>query len=235
MGLQTGTQSITPTLTLASIYEQQGQSLDALAVLEAIYRLNPTTELAERIELLGRKILRDNNYPYDPLIAQIFTTRERDYFKIVPHESYVNWQKAVANVAKPSTMVEEPEIQRDDIPEDVTVRVDTDLEKAIAEMDTVVPPTQNMEPPLPAENTLDPTPSTELIEEFADPSEILRKWEAQQQEPVPQSVMRTDMTLAEFTNSLIAHFGPQATLQDLRIGDILRILQTPNQDTNESE
>jgi hypothetical protein len=87
-------QTLPPTWTLARLYEDQQQYMDALAAYELIRKSNPDPEVDEAIERLLRKILLESNAQYDPIIDQIFSPEDKIKFRIAPADIVEAYDKA---------------------------------------------------------------------------------------------------------------------------------------------
>ncbi len=92
-------QVLPPTWTLARLYEDQNQLLDALAAYELIRKTNTDPQVDEAIERLLHKILLESNIQYIPLIDQIFTPEEKVKFRIAPAEICEAYEKARSQVS----------------------------------------------------------------------------------------------------------------------------------------
>ena len=82
-----------PTLTLAKLYEGQGNYVEALA----IYRyLSPTQkEAKEKVEKLFDKVYSEPD-GYDKIIEKIFSKKELKNFKILSTENYKKYHNVLA-------------------------------------------------------------------------------------------------------------------------------------------
>ncbi|MCK4695258.1 MAG: hypothetical protein KAT74_05835, partial [Candidatus Cloacimonetes bacterium] len=58
------TDKATPTLTLAQLYENQNQFLDALVIYQKLMKTKPSDELQNKINELKEKIFADNTLEY---------------------------------------------------------------------------------------------------------------------------------------------------------------------------
>jgi hypothetical protein len=92
-------QTLPPTWTLARLYEEQNQYMDALAAYELIRKTNPDSQVDEAIERLLQKILIESNAQYDPIIDQIFTPEDKIKFRIAPAGICEEYNKAKAQVS----------------------------------------------------------------------------------------------------------------------------------------
>lgn len=110
---------LNPTKTLAELYENQNQLLDALMVYQKLQSRQPSTELENKITEIKIKIFDAENFNYNPVIDQIFTKEEKMKFNILPHSYYKNIQPSL----------KQPKIESmEDIEE-----TETDLEPIIKE------------------------------------------------------------------------------------------------------
>jgi hypothetical protein len=108
-------QPLPPTWTLARLYEEQQQYLDALAAYELLRKTNPDPQVDEAIERLLKKILIDSDIKYNPIIDQIFTPEDKIKFKIAPSDIWEAYEKARSHV---SMKPEEEEVSLTDVEEE---------------------------------------------------------------------------------------------------------------------
>jgi hypothetical protein len=85
---------INPTITLAEVYEEQNQFIDALLIYQKIKSRNPSEQLDEKIEILKKKIFAKHEDHYSPIIDKIFTPEDKIAFKIIPHNQYHKYVKS---------------------------------------------------------------------------------------------------------------------------------------------
>ena len=76
------------TITLAELYEDQNQLLDALLIYQKIKSRNPSEKLDQKIEILQKKIFAKNPENYNPIIDKIFSPEDKTRFKILSHTQY---------------------------------------------------------------------------------------------------------------------------------------------------
>jgi hypothetical protein len=91
-------EKITPTLTLAQLYESQKQYFDAFTVYSKLFSTNPTEEIKDRMETLESKIFSDNSMQYNDLISQIFSEEDKKKLKLLPEEQYNSYKKRMESV-----------------------------------------------------------------------------------------------------------------------------------------
>jgi len=103
---------ITPTLTLAQIYDAQKQYFDAFTIYSKLYQSNPSEDLKERMEATEKKIFTDMSFVYNELIDKIFTEEDRVKFKVLPHENHESLLNALLH-----TETDETEFAEDDFEE----------------------------------------------------------------------------------------------------------------------
>ncbi len=84
-----------PTLTLAKLFEEQNQFLDALAAYELISQNDKSPAVRQKIEALHLRILTDPNARYDPRIEKLFSPEELAYLKILNHSAFDNLSQVV--------------------------------------------------------------------------------------------------------------------------------------------
>jgi len=78
------TDEITPTLTLAKLYETQNELIDAVNIYFKLNKNQNSQELEKKIQQLTDIIFENINRNYDSTISRIFTKEELRYFKIIP-------------------------------------------------------------------------------------------------------------------------------------------------------
>ena len=103
---------ITPTLTLAQIYDAQKQYFDAFTIYSKLYQSNPSEDIKEKMEATEKKIFTDMSFVYNELIDKIFTEEDRVKFKVLPHENHENLVNALLH-----TETDETEFASDDFEE----------------------------------------------------------------------------------------------------------------------
>ncbi|MDA3814425.1 MAG: hypothetical protein PF570_09265 [Candidatus Cloacimonetes bacterium] len=131
----------TPTITLAELYENQNQYIDALVIYKNLHRDDPTEELQSKIDELKDKIFKENTLEYSTIIDKIFTDEEKRIFHILPHDQYKAYKESQADLKNEETYpeelievkkeeavpvdIEEPEIEKEKTPD---IGDTTDLE-----------------------------------------------------------------------------------------------------------
>ncbi|MBN1948234.1 MAG: hypothetical protein JW784_00680 [Candidatus Cloacimonetes bacterium] len=75
---------VTPTLTLARLFEAQHQLVDALAIYNELAKIKKNQEIENKITELTERIFGQTDSGYNELINQIFSARELKYFRILP-------------------------------------------------------------------------------------------------------------------------------------------------------
>ena len=101
------TDKATPTITLAELYENQNQHIDALVIYKNLYKENPTEELKIKVDELKDKIFNDKTLEYSEIINKIFTPEEKIIFQILPHEQYKTYTESHAEMTNEETYPEE--------------------------------------------------------------------------------------------------------------------------------
>ena len=105
-----------PTITLAELYENQNQHIDALVIYKNLCKDNPTEELHSKIDELKDKIFNENTQEYSTIIDKIFTTEEKRIFHILPHEQYKAYTESQAEMKNEETYPEElTDVKEDEI------------------------------------------------------------------------------------------------------------------------
>ena len=115
------TDKATTTVTLAELYENQNQYIDALVIYKNLYKENPTEELQIKINEMKDKIFNENTLEYSEIINKIFTAEEKRIFHILPHEQYKTYTESQAEMTDEETYPEElTEIKKEEVtPEEV--------------------------------------------------------------------------------------------------------------------
>ena len=105
-----------PTITLAELYENQNQYIDALVIYKNLSKKNPTEELRKKIDELKDKIFNENTLEYSEIINKIFTAEEKRIFHILPHEQYKAYTESQAEMTNEETYPEElTEVKEEEI------------------------------------------------------------------------------------------------------------------------
>jgi len=97
----------TPTITLAELYENQNQHIDALVIYKNLFKENPTDELKSKIDELKFKIFQNNTMEYSPIIDKIFSEEEKRNFHILPHEQFKTYVESQVNLENEETYPED--------------------------------------------------------------------------------------------------------------------------------
>ena len=87
-----------PTITLAKLFEEQNQFLDALAAYELISQNDSSPAVRQKIESLHLRILTDAGAKYDPRIEKLFSPEELAYLKILNHSAFDNLSQVVSRM-----------------------------------------------------------------------------------------------------------------------------------------
>jgi len=140
----------TPTITLAELYENQNQYIDALVIYKDLYKDDPTEKLQSKIDELKDKIFKENTLEYSKIIDKIFTEEEKRIFHILPHDQFKAYKESQADLKNEETYpeelievkkeeiapidIEEPEIEEEKTPD---IEDPTELETEIDEKDTI--------------------------------------------------------------------------------------------------
>ena len=101
------TDKATPTITLAELYENQNQYIDALVIYKKLYKDNASEELQNKIDELKDTIFKENTLEYSTIIDKIFTEEEKRIFHILPHEQYKAYTESQAELKYDETYPEE--------------------------------------------------------------------------------------------------------------------------------
>lgn len=98
---------VTPTITLAKLYENQNQNIDALVIYKNLYNENPTDELKTKIDELKDIIFKENTLEYSAITDKLFSEEEKRLFHILPHEQYQTYQESQSDLKNDETYPEE--------------------------------------------------------------------------------------------------------------------------------
>ncbi len=124
-----------PTITLAELYENQNQHIDALVIYKNLCKENPTEELQNKIDELKDKIFNENTLEYSTIIDKIFTAEEKRFFHILPHEQYKVYTESQAEMKNEETYPEElTEVKEGEVAHEEVVP--DEIEKPETEEDT---------------------------------------------------------------------------------------------------
>jgi len=99
--------SITPTLTLAQLYETQKEYFGAYAIYSLMYKENPSDDIGERLKAVEEKMFSHHNLVYDQRLDLILTPAEKEMFRILPEVNYLHLKKSLQNI--PPIPREDPE------------------------------------------------------------------------------------------------------------------------------
>ncbi len=166
---------VTPTITLAELYENQNQYIDALVIYKNLYKENPTEKLQNKIDELKDKIFKENTLEYSTLIDKIFTEEEKRIFHILPHEQYKTYIESKAEIKFEETYPEEltkvkkEEVAPDEIAPDETE--EPEIEEKTSDIDNTLEPETKIkeEESIELENTIEINDTAEeLIEDKKD-------------------------------------------------------------------
>jgi len=86
---------ITPTMTLAQLYEAQKQYFDAFTLYNMLYRANPNEEILSRMKTIEKKIFSDMSLEYNKITEQIFTETDKEKFRLIPEANFQNFKMAM--------------------------------------------------------------------------------------------------------------------------------------------
>ncbi|MCD6176933.1 MAG: hypothetical protein J7K29_03745 [Candidatus Cloacimonetes bacterium] len=97
----------TLTITLAELYENQHQYIDALMIYKILFKENQTEKLQNKIDELKDKIFDEDSLDYSSIIDQIFTKKEKKIFNILPHKQYKTYKESQIELKNEETYPEE--------------------------------------------------------------------------------------------------------------------------------
>ncbi len=80
-----------PTFTLAKLYENQDQLLEAIQIYLQLIDKNDQPELRERLEALKDKYYQNKKNDFADLTKEIFSRQDRKKFNIISHKEYQNY------------------------------------------------------------------------------------------------------------------------------------------------
>ncbi|MBT3169438.1 MAG: hypothetical protein HN952_00825 [Candidatus Cloacimonetes bacterium] len=86
-----------PTITLAELYENQNQIVDALQIYTSIFGENKDEKIKEKIEELKSKIFLENIDKYHKIIRTIFSNEEMKTFNILTKKQFDEFSKSKIN------------------------------------------------------------------------------------------------------------------------------------------
>jgi len=139
-----------PTLTLAKLFEQQEQYVEALALYQLLFRKFQDNKILEKIAEISQTIFSDNTEEYHKFLVDLFTVEEREKLQILPHNQYQDYkstleqfqdQKRNKHVSS-STTKEPPKPELSDIlkqleeiaPEKLSARAKEKFDKQVSDL-----------------------------------------------------------------------------------------------------
>jgi hypothetical protein len=160
--------NITPTLTLAKLYEAQKQYFDVYTIYKKLYQISPTEDIKERMENIQGKIFVEKNLIYHELISKILTPEDRATFKILPSQSYQSLVDAMnTDYQQSPEYVEEEEFPEDDI--DIATADNDEDDTEFTQVDTSATGGDTLSP-TGFETDIDYTTPATISESTLDPS-----------------------------------------------------------------
>jgi len=105
---------ITPTLTLAQLYDAQKQYFDAFTIYNKLYQTNPSPDIKDRMEAVEKKIFSDMSLSYNEVIGRIFTEEDKAKFKILPEENHQKLKQAMKEDETETTEFVEEDFEEDE-------------------------------------------------------------------------------------------------------------------------
>ena len=206
---------ITPTLTLAHLYESQKQYFDAFTIYNLLYRNNQNVDILDKMKAVEKKIFHDMSLDYNSITQQIFTDDDREKFRILPEVNFTNLKDALENKDD-----EEPIVFK----EEEFLEPDEDL----FELETI----EDYTPEIPINtkdtddlNNLYLNQDTETIYPIPTPNPIpIHKTENIVQNLNPEHLNDlSSLTLSEFANYLINVIKNDKRIADLTLKEIKEI------------
>ncbi|MCF7859291.1 MAG: hypothetical protein K9N07_08225 [Candidatus Cloacimonetes bacterium] len=114
-----------PTLTLAELYENQDQYIDALVIYKNLNQKKSSEKLQAKINEMIEIIFKENKLEYSKLINELFSDEEKRNFLILPHEQFRKYQESNTEFINEETYPEE--LTQDDL-EELEPEEETSLE-----------------------------------------------------------------------------------------------------------
>ncbi|MFO7895703.1 MAG: hypothetical protein R6U84_02060 [Candidatus Cloacimonadales bacterium] len=139
-----------PTLTLAKLFEQQEQYVEALALYHLLFTKFQDNKLLEKIAELKNQIFSNNEAEYHKFLTSLFQAEERENLQILPHQQFKDYQATIEQFkeqkkSKPKTNKNthnssQPELsdilkQLDEIaPEKLSEKAESKFQKQVSEL-----------------------------------------------------------------------------------------------------
>ncbi|MCL2064141.1 MAG: hypothetical protein FWG98_07195 [Candidatus Cloacimonetes bacterium] len=210
---------ITPTLTLAQLYEAQKQYFDAFTLYSILYRANPNDEILVKKRSVEKKIFTDQSLEYNKLINQIFTAEDKEKFRLLPESNFQNFKSAMEQDYFEPIVFQEEEF--DEPPEEDNEKEEVDIEDSYF----------GKKPKIADVTYIDDLIYDDIIDLTALKNEELRekatKTISSTQINLPQissdSDDLLDMTISAFSSHLIKKIGSDKKISDLTLKEIKEI------------
>ncbi|MCK4956678.1 MAG: hypothetical protein KAS49_03515 [Candidatus Cloacimonetes bacterium] len=84
-----------PTITLAKLYEQQEQYIEALALYQMLSKKNNTEKYLDKISEIKEIVFSSNQKEYHKLLLNLFTKEERNELQVLPHNEYLDYTEVI--------------------------------------------------------------------------------------------------------------------------------------------
>ena len=198
--------AISPTLTLAQLYDAQKLFNDAYIVYKQLYQANPTEDLHEKLKSAEGKMFSDPSLEYNDIIKSIFNEKEREQFRILPDKNFQNIKKSSTN-----QVFETIEFSNQELPEDeqetseieeIEIEYDIDTDEIIppAELDALIK--YSTSPPI--QKAASSVPNTP---------------------PASSSLNQSNNSFLEFIQLAVSVVGENKKVSDITLGELSMILE----------
>jgi hypothetical protein len=210
-------QPLPPTWTLARLYEDQNQLMDALAAYELIRKSTPDPQVDEAIERLLHKILIESNAQYDPIIDQIFSPDDKIKFRIAPEEICEAYDKAKSQVTlRP--------VDDDILSEDE----EDDIQIILPRETYTETPQPQIQKPAPVSTPIQTTASTSTSD--IDQEELMRhiitaKENLGEEMSTAEKKAVYDMSVIQLIDLFQSFLGNERKITELKIRDLIEFWQ----------
>jgi len=200
---------ITPTFTMAKLYEKQGEFTHALGVYHLLAKTDKQAK--KKVKELSKKLFESSDLLYNPLISLIFDKQQLKSIKLLPNSEYkkLMLEETESVFYDDSAQADDNNEAKEDTDEHEQANEDLDLEldvginledfKKIAKQEPEESPAQE-EPSVCAQ----PTPSDDL------PKESQKSFD--------------EMSVADLLKTLEKHCDHQTNLSQITVGQIKSFL-----------
>jgi len=123
---------ITPTLTLAQLYDAQKQYFDAFIIYNKLYQASPNEDLKDRRDAVEKKIFADMSLKYNDTTNIIFSAEDKEKFKIIPEQNHISFKQAMSEERLETTEFIEEEFEEDEYNLDTAEEIEMEYPDAPA-------------------------------------------------------------------------------------------------------